>query len=166
MLNPRCKSLLFSVEPWYVEAEYEIGVAGSDEENDEYYERLFHAYRSKRYPMRPLVQSYLDKQVAAAIDGVFAKPAGTSGAASTKAASVQKTQKKSPKKAAPAKNPPKAKKAPKKAAKTAKAAPKKASKAKAKSAQRRVKAVKPRKTSKNSPVKPARKASRRKGGRR
>src|SRR5262249_30725187 len=57
------------IEPWYVDAEYEIGVAGSDEENDEYYERLFHAYRSKRFPMRPLVPSYLDKQIAAAIDG-------------------------------------------------------------------------------------------------
>ena len=61
------------IEPWYVDAEYEIGVAGSDEENDDYYERLFRAYRSKRYPMPALVRSYLDKQIAAAIDGVAPK---------------------------------------------------------------------------------------------
>jgi glucose dehydrogenase len=58
------------IERWYVDAEYEMGVAGSDEENDAYYERLFHAYRSKPYPMPALVRSYLDKQIAAAIDGV------------------------------------------------------------------------------------------------
>jgi glucose dehydrogenase len=57
------------IEPWYVKAEYEMGVAGSDHENEHYYKRLFHAYRSKRYPMPALSPSYLDKQVAAAIDG-------------------------------------------------------------------------------------------------
>jgi len=57
------------IEPCYVDAEYDISVAGSDEENDDYYERLFHAYRSKRYPMPALARSYLDKQVATAIDG-------------------------------------------------------------------------------------------------
>jgi choline dehydrogenase-like flavoprotein len=57
------------VEPWYVEAEYEMGVAGSDEENDEYYRRHFHAYRSRRFPMPALVPSYLDREVAEAING-------------------------------------------------------------------------------------------------
>jgi choline dehydrogenase-like flavoprotein len=57
------------IEPWYVEAEYEMGVAGSDRENDNYYNRHFHAYRSRPYPMPALVPSYLDRQVAAAIDG-------------------------------------------------------------------------------------------------
>jgi glucose dehydrogenase len=57
------------VEPWYVKAEYEMGVAGSDKESKEYYERHFGAYRSKHYPMPALVPSYLDQKVAAAIDG-------------------------------------------------------------------------------------------------
>lgn len=57
------------VEPWYVKAEYEIGVAGSDRENEAYYEAHFGAYRSKRYPMPALVPSYLDRRIAAAIDG-------------------------------------------------------------------------------------------------
>jgi choline dehydrogenase-like flavoprotein len=57
------------IEPWYVDAEYEMGVAGSDEENATYYWRLFRAYRSKPYPMPALVRSYLDRQIAAAIDG-------------------------------------------------------------------------------------------------
>jgi len=58
------------IEPWYVDAEYEMGVAGSDEESREYYERLFHAYRSRRYPMPALARSYLDQHIAAAIDGI------------------------------------------------------------------------------------------------
>jgi choline dehydrogenase-like flavoprotein len=57
------------IEPWYVKAEYEMGVAGSDKESKEYYERQFGAYRSKHYPMPALVPSYLDRQIAAAIDG-------------------------------------------------------------------------------------------------
>jgi choline dehydrogenase-like flavoprotein len=61
------------VEPWYVEAEYEMGVAGSDQENEAYYDRLFGAYRSRRYPMPALVPSYLDRQLAAAIDGTTLK---------------------------------------------------------------------------------------------
>jgi choline dehydrogenase-like flavoprotein len=61
------------IEPWYVEAEYEMGVAGSDQENDAYYKRHFGAYRSKRYPMPALVPSYLDRQIAAAIDGIALK---------------------------------------------------------------------------------------------
>lgn len=57
------------LEPWYVRAEYEMGVAGSDEENEDYYERRFGAYRSKRFPMPALVPSYLDKQLGAAVHG-------------------------------------------------------------------------------------------------
>ena len=57
------------IEPWYVRAEYEMGVAGSDQENENYYRRHFGAYRSRGYPMRALVPSYLDRQIAAAIDG-------------------------------------------------------------------------------------------------
>lgn len=58
------------IEPWYVDAEYEMGVAGSDEENDNYFRRHFHAFRSRRYPMPALAPSYLDKQIAEAIDGI------------------------------------------------------------------------------------------------
>jgi choline dehydrogenase-like flavoprotein len=57
------------LEPWYVRAEYEMGVAGSDEENEEYYQRKFGAYRSKHFPMPALVPSYIDKQLARAING-------------------------------------------------------------------------------------------------
>jgi choline dehydrogenase-like flavoprotein len=57
------------LEPWYVDAEYEIGVAGDDDESEDYYERLFGAFRSKRYPMPALAPSYLDKQIARTIDG-------------------------------------------------------------------------------------------------
>jgi choline dehydrogenase-like flavoprotein len=64
------------VEPWYVEAEYEMGVSGSDEESKEYYQRHFGAYRSKRYPMPALVPSYLDKELAKAINGTTVPPDG------------------------------------------------------------------------------------------
>jgi choline dehydrogenase-like flavoprotein len=57
------------IEPWYVQAEYEMGVAGSDEENEEYYRRRFRAYRSRRFPMPALVPSYLDKVLAVAANG-------------------------------------------------------------------------------------------------
>src|SRR6516165_5781608 len=56
------------IEPWYVEAEYEMGVAGSDKESRDYYQRQFGAYRSKRYPMPALVPSYLDNEIAEAIN--------------------------------------------------------------------------------------------------
>ena len=49
------------LERWYVDAEYEMGVAGSDEENTNYYQRRFGAFRSKPFPMPALVPSYLDK---------------------------------------------------------------------------------------------------------
>ena len=57
------------LERWYVDAEYEMGVAGSDAENTNYYQRRFGAFRSKPFPMPALAPSYLDKQVAAAING-------------------------------------------------------------------------------------------------
>jgi len=56
------------IEPWYAKAEYEMGVAGSDEENEYYYERKWGAYRSKPFPMPALVPSYLDNQLARAIN--------------------------------------------------------------------------------------------------
>jgi choline dehydrogenase-like flavoprotein len=57
------------IERWYVDAEYEMGVAGSDAENTNYYQRRFGAFRSKPFPMPALAPSYLDKQVAASING-------------------------------------------------------------------------------------------------
>jgi glucose dehydrogenase len=57
------------LERWYVDAEYEMGVAGSDAENTSYYQRRFGAFRSKPFPMPALAPSYLDKQIAAAING-------------------------------------------------------------------------------------------------
>src|SRR6266702_3084355 len=57
------------LEPWYVRAEYEMGIAGSDEENERYYQRKFGAYRSKRFPMPALVPSYNDKELGEAING-------------------------------------------------------------------------------------------------
>lgn len=154
------------------------------DDNPDVLKTRLEAYRRQT---APLTHYYQDKgmlrvvdgmapidDVTAAIDWIFAKPAGTAGTASTKAATAQKTQKKSPKKAAPAKAPLKTKKAAQKAKtarKAAKPAAKKATKAKAKSAgktvKKRVKAVaRPGKVVKKSPGKPAKKAARRKGGRR
>jgi adenylate kinase len=150
------------------------------DDNPEVLKTRLEAYRRQT---APLTHYYQDKgmlrvvdgmapidDVTAAIDWIFTSPAGAARAASTKAATVQKTQKKSSKKTAPAK-PLKAKKAPKKTPKkvtrTAKAAPKKARNSKAKSAQKRVKAVaKPKKTTKKSTGKPVKKAGRRKAVRR
>jgi choline dehydrogenase-like flavoprotein len=55
------------IEPWYVVAEKEMGVAGSDREVADYFVPRFGAYRSAPYPMPELVASYLDKQVAKAV---------------------------------------------------------------------------------------------------
>src|SRR5437762_3000781 len=57
------------LEPWYVRAEYEMGVAGSDDENKKYYQQKFGAYRSKNFPMPALVPSYIDKELGEAING-------------------------------------------------------------------------------------------------
>jgi len=57
------------LEPYYVEAEYEMGVAGNDKQGEEYHVPQFGAFRSREYPMPELVPSYLDSQVANAING-------------------------------------------------------------------------------------------------
>lgn len=57
------------IEPWYTEAEYEIGVAGNDSQIEQYFKPHFGAYRSKPYPMPELVPSFLDAQVSSAISG-------------------------------------------------------------------------------------------------
>ncbi|WP_165435137.1 GMC family oxidoreductase [Bradyrhizobium sp. Leo121] len=56
------------LEPWYVKAEYEMGVAGSDEENEDYYERKWGAYRSEPFPMPALAPSFLDNELARVIN--------------------------------------------------------------------------------------------------
>jgi choline dehydrogenase-like flavoprotein len=53
------------VEPWYCEAEREMGVAGSDEE----WNNLFDSPRSKPFPMSMIWPSYSDLWVAARING-------------------------------------------------------------------------------------------------
>jgi adenylate kinase len=147
------------------------------DDNPEVLKTRLEAYRRQT---APLTHYYQDKgmlrvvdgmapidAVTAAIDGIFARPAGARSSASIKAASAQKTQKKSARKAEQAKPPLTAKKAPKKAVKKAGSAPKKASKVKAKSAKKRVKVVaKPQKTTKKSTRRPAKKAAGRKARRR
>nr|VFK14274.1 MAG: GMC oxidoreductase [Candidatus Kentron sp. LPFa]VFK30151.1 MAG: GMC oxidoreductase [Candidatus Kentron sp. LPFa] len=50
------------LEPWYCQAEAELGMAG-DSENDA------GSPRSQPYPRRPIPKTYLDKSVARAVDG-------------------------------------------------------------------------------------------------
>jgi glucose dehydrogenase len=57
------------LEPWYVNAEYEMGIAGNDKQVDDYFKPRFGAYRSLPFPMPQLVPSYLDGQIASAITG-------------------------------------------------------------------------------------------------
>jgi choline dehydrogenase-like flavoprotein len=57
------------LEPWYVEAEYEMGVAGNDKQIDEFFLPKFGGYRSRPFPMPELVPSYLDAQVSRAVSG-------------------------------------------------------------------------------------------------
>lgn len=57
------------LEPWYSDAEQEIGVAGSDLEALSLYEKRFGAYRSRPFPMPEIAPSYLDRQFAAALAG-------------------------------------------------------------------------------------------------
>src|SRR6266568_924754 len=59
------------LEPWYVDAEYEMGVAGNDKQVDEFFVPKFNAYRSRPFPMPELVPSYLDAHVSRAVS---AKP--------------------------------------------------------------------------------------------
>lgn len=55
----------FELEPWYCEAEWELGVCGNHEELD----GLFGAYRSREFPMRGIPLSYSDEQIKRRIDG-------------------------------------------------------------------------------------------------
>lgn len=69
------------LEPWYCEAEREMGVAGSEEDAAEVLESLFNATHSRRYPhpdkpqeqirfpMPEVPASYLDKYVGRALNG-------------------------------------------------------------------------------------------------
>ena len=52
------------LEPWYCEAEAEIGVAGSDAE----WQNLFHSPRSKPFPMSMIWPSYSDRWIAGQIN--------------------------------------------------------------------------------------------------
>jgi glucose dehydrogenase len=53
------------LERWYVEAEYELGVAGNDKE----WNGLLDGYRSKPFPMSEIPLSYGDKLVKKELDG-------------------------------------------------------------------------------------------------
>src|SRR5262245_37364493 len=53
------------LEPWYCEAEAEMGVAGSDEE----WNNLFDSPRSKPFPMSMIWPSYSDRWIAGKING-------------------------------------------------------------------------------------------------
>jgi choline dehydrogenase-like flavoprotein len=62
-----------TVAPWYARAEKEMGVAGDDREMHAYYARAFKAVngapRPLPYPMGALTPSFLDLQVAKAVNG-------------------------------------------------------------------------------------------------
>jgi choline dehydrogenase-like flavoprotein len=53
------------LEPWYCEAEWELGVSGNHQELD----GLFGAFRSRPFPMPGIPLSYSDEQVKKRIDG-------------------------------------------------------------------------------------------------
>jgi glucose dehydrogenase len=53
------------LEPWYCQAEQELGVSGNHAELD----GLFGAYRSQPFPMDGIVPSYSDQRVKARLDG-------------------------------------------------------------------------------------------------
>ena len=53
------------LEPWYCEAEAEMGVAGSDAE----WQNLFNSPRSKPFPMSMIWPSYSDRWIAEQLDG-------------------------------------------------------------------------------------------------
>lgn len=65
--RPGCRYT--DLEPWYSEAEYEVGVAGNDQQAETYFKPKFGVYRSRPFPMPELTPSYLDAQIAAAIQG-------------------------------------------------------------------------------------------------
>jgi choline dehydrogenase-like flavoprotein len=57
------------LEPWYCEAENELGVSGNHEELD----GLLGAYRSRRFPMRGIPLGYSDQRIKQRIDGKTAR---------------------------------------------------------------------------------------------
>ena len=57
------------LEPFYCEAERQLGIAGNDDEAKEW-ERLFGAYRSQPFPMPNIVPSYGDRLLMRAINGL------------------------------------------------------------------------------------------------
>lgn len=65
--RPGCR--YSDLEPWYCEAEYEVGVAGNDQQAETYFKPKFGAYRSRPFPMPELTPSYLDAQIAAVVQG-------------------------------------------------------------------------------------------------
>jgi choline dehydrogenase-like flavoprotein len=60
------------IEPWYCNAESEIGVSGYNQN-----QYTFEGPRSKPYPMSPLPQSYLDQQFMSALTGKSVSASGT-----------------------------------------------------------------------------------------
>src|SRR5215831_3079994 len=57
------------LEPWYCEAEHELGVSGNHEELD----GLFGGFRSRSFPMRGIPLGYNDQQIKKRIDGKMAR---------------------------------------------------------------------------------------------
>ena len=53
------------LEPWYCDAEWELGVSGNHKELD----GLFGAYRSRSFPMQGIPLTYSDQQIKKRIDG-------------------------------------------------------------------------------------------------
>jgi glucose dehydrogenase len=53
------------LEPWYGQAEHEIGVSG----DGKVWDRYLGAYRKQPYPMPPIKKSYLDQQYTQKLDG-------------------------------------------------------------------------------------------------
>jgi len=54
------------LEPWYCDAEWELGVSGNHKELD----GLFGGYRSRPFPMQGIPLTYSDEQIKKRIDGV------------------------------------------------------------------------------------------------
>jgi choline dehydrogenase-like flavoprotein len=57
------------LEPWYVQAEYELGISGNHDELD----GLFGGYRSQAFPMPGIPLSYSDQQIQNRIEGKTAR---------------------------------------------------------------------------------------------
>jgi glucose dehydrogenase len=59
------------LEPWYCEAEWELGVSGQHDESD----GLFGGFRSRPFPMPGIAMTYSDQQVKKRIEGVTVRGA-------------------------------------------------------------------------------------------